>query len=315
MAERTSDVVTSPLSQQTGMSLALGQRSDRADVRASELEVRTETTALFAGTLQLYGNVRIPGASYYQVLRSVDFGAGFVPFTGLTWPVYRVVGNHLEVHWTVPDAGGWYPILPESEHWFPDTLLLEWPPDGQGRYLLRVQCADDARNPIGEVSTRVVHVDNTTASVTYQQLAWKFTTEPDASFDDPGHDLLVSCPTIHRGTSAESIQVMFRVRVSPAHFRYASLGISGCGTADFTLAADPANHTSHWYTTSDDATDALQGRFELASGAPEGAYSFNVYASSRAIGPSSEGAVRADEATSDRVPLHVSPTVPVAIMD
>lgn len=315
MPERTSGVAASSLSPQTGKSIALGTRSDPSDVRASELEVRTETTALFAGTLQLYGNVRIPGARYYQVLRSVDFGAGFAPFTGLTWPVYRVVGSHLEVHWTVPDANGWYPILPESEHWFPDTLLLEWPPEGQGRYLLRVQCADDARNPIGEVSTRVVHVDNATPSVTYQQLAWKFTTEPDASFDDPARDLLVSCPTIHRGSSADAIQVMFRVRVSPAHFRYASLGISGCGTADFTLVPDPANNTSHWYTTADDAPEALQGRFELASGAPEGAYSFNVYASSRAIGLSDDGAVSAAEAASDRVPLHVAPTVPVAIMN
>src|SRR6185436_4834470 len=101
--------------------------------RVSELEVQTESSALFAGTLQLYGNVRIPGAKYYQVLRSVDHGAGFAPFTGLTWPVYRVVGGRLEVLWMTPDSSGWYPVLPESDHWFPDTLLLEWQPEGQGR--------------------------------------------------------------------------------------------------------------------------------------------------------------------------------------
>ncbi|MBV6522140.1 MAG: hypothetical protein MNPFHGCM_02286 [Gemmatimonadaceae bacterium] len=275
-----------------------------------EADIHGEPAALFGGTLQLYGNVRLPGARFYRVLR--DAGQETVPFTGLGWPLYRVRNGRLQENWVASDQDGWYAIQPPGDHWYPDTLLLEWQPESEGRHCLRVECADAYRNPIGEVSTRVMRVDNANAIVTYLQLSWKFGSEPDAMLHAASRSLLHPFPAIRRGPAAEAVQVMFRARVSAARFRYASIGTSGCGATDFALVADAANHASHWFSNADDGAATLQGRFELRAGAPEGAYAFNVYASQRIADEDADplGAV-----SSDCLPLHISPTVPVAVVD
>ncbi|MFN8571436.1 MAG: hypothetical protein U0132_05215 [Gemmatimonadaceae bacterium] len=271
-----------------------------------------DAAAPFAGTLQLYGDVRVPGAAYYRVLRSNNPGATFIPFVGLSWPVYRSVAGELQVRWTSSDADGWYPIPPVAEHWFPGTLLLEWPQAGPGRHLVRIECADSDKHPLGQ-SSRVVEFDNTDVQVLYHQLAWKFVSEPDDRFDDPSRDLLVPCPAIRRNGVSEPIQILFRVGASPAHFRYASLGASGCGEGDFVLAEDPDNHTSHWYTSASDPAATLRGRFQLDGGPSEGAYSFNVYASSRWSENGDGHAASAPNTAKSASPIYVSPTIPVAI--
>lgn len=271
-----------------------------------------DAAAPFAGTLQLYGDVRLPGASYYRVLRSNTHGTTFDPFLGLSWPVYRSVAGELQVQWTASDADGWYPIPSAADHWFPGTLLLEWPQAGLGRHLVRLECADADKRLLGQ-SSRVVEFDDAEPQVLYHQLAWKFVSESDDMFDAPSRDLLVPCPAIRRNGATEPIQILFRVGASPAHFRYASLGASGCGECDFVLAADEENHTSHWYMTATDPAATLRGRFQLDGGSAEGAYSFNVYASSRWSDGGDGDDAAGTQPASSASPIYVSPTIPVAI--
>lgn len=267
----------------------------------------------FTGALQLYGTVRVPGARYYRVLR--DHDDGIEPFTGLSWPTYRVQNGRLEVRWPVCDADGWYPIVPTEDHWFPNSLLLELPPERRGSHLVRLQCADEHKEPLGTPSSRALRIEIPESRISFHQLAWKFASESDDRLLTADRNLLVPRPIINRGTSDEAIQVMMRVTASAEEFRYTSIGASGCGNGEFALVADPRNRTSHWYASANEHDRMLQGRFELPVSGSEGAYSFNVYASHRSSGVVTASDGQVVDRQIEPVPLYVSPTVPVAIVE
>lgn len=85
--------------------------------------------APYARTLNLHGCHRIGNATHYRLTYAYQApgSAAFttpVPFTGLQWWAPRL-GPGAPIH-VVPDANGWYPILPAGQVAHPNWLL-SWP--------------------------------------------------------------------------------------------------------------------------------------------------------------------------------------------
>ena len=115
----------------------------------------------FCRTLQLYGCSAVGNAAYYRVRYAFNGGAP-APFTGISWPLYRVVGGILQTHWAAADAAGWYPIVNPADNWSPPNLLLEWNTSGyaNGLYRLDVQIADAGKAVLATSATVGLRTDN-----------------------------------------------------------------------------------------------------------------------------------------------------------
>lgn len=274
-------------------------------------------TTPFCRTLQLYGCVEIPGAHFYRIQFSTDNGTTFTPFVGLTWPLNRATGGPPWQIWPVADALGWYPVLPGSENWFPPNLLLEWSTSTLGKYVLRLEVGDAGKNVILPSAPDVaLQIDNTAPAVVFDQLAWKFESEPDSAFTLPGRSLLGLCPTIHRGSSAANVEVLMRVSVSTPHLRHATIGASGCGgAAPALVATDLNNHTEHWHTGPLDNSEQFYGRYAITTASPEGAYTFGCFAASRAFNPAGHDGGHLADWNYDPIEIYVNPAVAVAIVN
>ena len=133
---------------------------------------------------------------FYRIQYSVDNGATFQPFVGLTWPLNRRSAPWQI--WPVSDGAGWYPVIPAADNWSPPNLLLEWSTSAAGKYILRLQLGDAIKNVIATAPDVALQIDNTAPTVMFDQLSWKFASEPDSAFSLPGRSLLGICPTIHR---------------------------------------------------------------------------------------------------------------------
>jgi hypothetical protein len=235
-------------------------------------------------TLQLYGCAEIPGASFYRLLYSYNGGAQ-VPFTGLSWNLYRMVSGSLQVLPVSADGAGWYPVIPSADNWHPHDMLLEWPTGAEGRYEITLQLGDAAKAPLPATHTVSIHVDNSAPNVTYQRLRWKFSTEGDAAFNLPGRNLLGVCPTIRRGAAPLDVDVLMEVQVSATHLRDCAIGASGCALNTLPFVPATLHHEAHWHTDALDNTELLFARYRIPAAALEGAYSFSANANSRAINP------------------------------
>ena len=139
---------------------------------------------------------RVAQAVFYRIQYSVDNGATFQPFVGLTWPLNRPSAPWQI--WPVSDGAGWYPVIPAADNWSPPNLLLEWSTSAAGKYILRLQLGDAIKNVIATAPDVALQIDNTAPTVMFDQLSWKFASEPDSAFSLPGRSLLGICPTIHR---------------------------------------------------------------------------------------------------------------------
>lgn len=243
----------------------------------------------FCGNLQLYGCVDIQKAQYYRILRSIDNGASFSAITGLSWNNYKNTGGApIVIH---ADSSGWYPVNPvdgggatvsRSALEFPN-LLMDWPTPAVGKSILKLEIANASKANIAFSATVAIQADNTAPAINFTQLMWKFVGEPDSAF----RSLLgIACPTIHRGATAKSIELVFSASVSANHLRDASIGTSGCGGGAFAGIADAQNNPAHWHTTVLDNAVLLYQRYRLDASALEGAYSFSCSANSRAMNPS-----------------------------
>jgi hypothetical protein len=149
----------------------------------------------------------------------------------------------------------------------------------------------------------------------FDQLAWKFASEPDGAFTLPGRNLLGICPTIHRGSTPADVDVLFRVSVATPHLRHATIGASGCGGAAPALVADPNNHTAHWHTGPLDNSEQFYGRYGITTASPEGAYSFSCFAASRAFNPAGHDGGHLADWNYDPIEIYVHPVIAVAVVN
>jgi hypothetical protein len=276
----------------------------------------------FCETLQLYGCVEVKNAQYYRFQQSLDGGQTFSAITGLAWNNYRNTGGA-----PIPiaaDAAGWYEINPHDAATPPvqvarqdlefPNLLLDWPTPSLGQVVLKLDVGDAAKAIVATSSLVAFQVDNTAPTVTFTQLAWRFIGENDSQL----RSLLgIPCPTIHRGTTPQDIELVFEVTVQANHLRDASLGASGCGSGVFAPIADPANKPSHWHTSGSDNNVTLHQRYQLSHTALEGAYSFDCEANSRAMNPSGAdgGNLLPTDWNYDPIYIYVIPSIGVAVIN
>ena len=270
----------------------------------------------FCETLQLYGcvNVSIGGvdAQYYRVMQSVDGGVTFSAITGLSWNIYTFPGGVPVT--IVPDANGWYAVLPDPDAFHPARMVLEWPTPALGLYTLKLQVGDGTKNVIGESATVPFQVDNTAPTPHFTTLSWKFAGAPDSSLVSL---LGIPCPIIHRGAVPQDIEVVFTVNVMANHLRDASIAVSGCGGGSFVLETSvPGTETSHWYTAATDNNVILTGRYSLSASASDGCYSFGCDANSRAMNPSGAdgGNLVPPDWYEDVIYIYVDPAINVAVV-
>ena len=272
----------------------------------------TETP--FTRTLQLYGCAEIRGASFYRLLYSHNGGAQ-VPFTGLSWNLYRMVAGALQIHPVTADGDGWYPIVPSADNWHPHDMLLEWPTGAEGRYEITLQLGNAAKNPLPATHTVSIHVDNAAPTVTYQTLRWKFAAEGDAGFFLAGRNLLGVCPTIRRGAVPQDVDVLMEVQVSATHLRDCSIGASGCALNALPFVPATAHHAAHWHTDALDNTELLFARYRIPAGALEGAYSFSANGNSRAFNPAGGDSGHLSDWNYDVVYNHTPTSLHVAVIN
>jgi hypothetical protein len=264
--------------------------------------VRPLATTPFLGTLQLYGCNHMDGASKYRLRYSFN-GGSTVPFVGLSWPLWRWVGSPgtLQLQWPTSDTDGWYPIIPDADGWMPGHLLLNWPTGQDGLYMVDMQLGD------GTSPTNVVHttppigikVDNSTPiaqlAVSWRQLGGS-TWTPLGSF----------CPVVERALGSE-VEFKVDLTITAGHLRSAQLVGGGCGgdspvlksgipfSWEAVVSGSETVGLRHWHTGQFDNAASFSAIFGLAAGAPQGAYSFNLAAYSRAFNPAGgDGGFEAD---------------------
>lgn len=266
-------------------------------------------TAPLARTLQLYGCHRIQNAAHYRVRYSFNGGAS-VPFVGLTWPLYRIVGGSLQSHWPISDAAGWYPVLPAADGWFPDLLLVEWNsaavPDG--RYELQLDIGDAAKNVIGTSAPVALRIDNSAPSAQFTKLRWR------RAGDVAWIDLPLTCAVIGRGVAPSDIQIEVSYSVAASHLRSVVLRGGGCGGGNPSLSS-ALGSAQHWHTGPFDNSVTNTAVFDLAAVHPAGGYSFSLYASSRAFNPSGGDGGHLADWNYDPGPIYVIPSLPVAVVN
>jgi len=250
--------------------------------------------APFTGTLQLYGCTEVDGAAYYRLVYTYTPPGGSptisTPFTGLTWPLNRLVGFVLEEEWPVADANGWYPVIDPSDGWNPNSMVLEWdtvnsPINANGLYNITLEVADGSKTLLASSSAVALLVDNTIPAVSYSAL-WSFT--PDFSSGTPV--ATNDCSIIHFGSNPY-VYIQLTYSVTANNLRQVQVGASGCGTPTLTSAVST---TQHWYEDQGDNTFSNVATYQIATSAA-GVYSFGVYADTRAFNPAGSDAGATDD--------------------
>ena len=252
-------------------------------------------------TLSLYGcNRTDPKASHYRLLYrySANGGASFTapaPFTGLSWPLYRLNGVGIgEWHYPGADAQGWYPInLPAGANpWLPQDLLLDWQTDGPGGYADGLYALTLQLGSGGLVSSQSAEVpivvDNSLPVA-------PFSVEVGKAAGGPFAPIGTVCPVVNRGAGSNKADLYFRVKLSAAarHLRSAELTAYGCGDGDFEFVSGsggehPAGTTTyrHWHQDPDDNDQLLEVIYRLPASAAQGTYWVAAFVVGRGFNPS-----------------------------
>jgi len=247
----------------------------------------------YTRVLQIYGCNHKAGASFYRLMYSYNGGAE-VPFRGLTWPLYRVVGGALQSLWPTADANGWYSILPDADGWFPAHLLLDWP-SGQypdGTYRLTVQLANAAKVMLPPASAAVsFRIDNSYPTGLFTDLSWRVA---GAAAWNP---LPMVCPMIVRssvGGIPATIELRISYVASAGHLRSVVLTAGGCGAGgpaklvapNWSDPPSPDDPYEHWHTNTFDNSVARTAIFSLPGSSHPGCYSVALSVHGRAFNPS-----------------------------
>jgi hypothetical protein len=271
-----------------------------------------DATAPYTGTLQLYGCNHIEGAIYYRLRYSYN-GDPSVPFTGLSWPLHRLSGGSLEEMWTSPDSNGWYEILPDSENWFPDHLLLEWNThaSANGVYALEMDLGDGSKNVIATSAPVNLVIDNTAPNpAQFVELQWRV---QGGAWSGP---ISLFCPQIHRplvGGVRATLEFMVTYQVVASHLRSVEVSGGGCGGSMSLLSA--LSTAQHWHTGPGDNSVSAAAIFQLTGDKAPGAYSFSMTAASRAFNPSGGDGGHLVNYNYDPVYNYVTPSLSLSIID
>ena len=235
--------------------------------------------APFWRTVQLHGCQRFTGAAYYRLLYAYENNAE-MPFHGLKWyaPQYPSGPPFL----ITPDPNGWYDIKAAGDLVFPHWLL-NWPTHGfaNGKYTVRLQTGDGAKNVLDTSDPVCFVVDNTQPSHAFDSLRWR---APGVPGYNTWRTLPTVCPIIRRPADT-TIELEVQYQAWANHFRNVFLIGYGCGSGTFTQLG-PASDFDHWH---DDAvTDnhvSETAVLELPGTAAEGAYTVGLDIYGRAFNP------------------------------
>jgi hypothetical protein len=214
----------------------------------------------------------------------------------------------------VPDADGWYPVLPEGDLVFPHWLL-NWPtvyyPNGQ--YVVRLQLADGTKTPIPALVSDPVAfmVDNRACNAGFSQLRWR---EVGGSWTT----LPLVCPVIERDLG-DIVEVEVSWFANAVHFRNAAISAGGCGGGNPTRPPGSNDHDyDHWHINPGDNAITRASVFRLeASGQPlqAGCYTFTITAYTRAFNPAGDGGGPGVDWCADYGYIYVTPSVAVSVVD
>jgi hypothetical protein len=261
----------------------------------------------FCQTLQLYGCSAVGNAAYHRVRFAFNGGAP-APFTGISWPLYRVVGGILQTHWAAADAAGWYPIVNPADNWSPPNLLLEWSTSGyaNGLYRLDVQVADAGKAVLATSATVGLRTDNSYPLAQFIGLRWR-------KAGGAWHDLPLICPVISRGAPPVDIEVEVSYRAMASHLRSFRLDAYGCG-AGTPVRTSALSSVQHWHMAPADNAGVRTATYGIAAGAAAGAYTFVIRADSRAFNPSGGDGGHLANWNYDPVYLYVTPCISIAVV-
>lgn len=278
----------------------------------------TPSTAPFFGELQLYGCVHAKGAAYYRVLGAVAPGNGiptppaaaFSPAVPVfaSWPLARWMPG-FQSHTVSPDPQGWYEILPDSEGWQPEHLLLDWFTGAAGVWQLTLELGDAGKSVIFSAPPVTMVVDNVAPTTTPfpTLLQWRYAGTSGWT------NLLGSCPVITRNHPAD-IEIQIGAAVSAGHLRWAVLGAGGCGVTLDEVSGNPAV-TQHWHENKFDNSWSTVATYLVPADAPAGCYTFWFDTTSRAFNPAGyDGGYAADWNYDNPGPPYSDPSIAVAVV-
>jgi hypothetical protein len=265
--------------------------------------------APYTGTLQLYGCNRVKNAAFYR-LRYTYNGGTLSPFVGLTWPLYREVSGVLQELWPASDGDGWYPVLPASDDWFPDLLLLEWPTGhfADGLYVAQLEIGDASKGVIATSATVAFQIDNSAPLGLFTSLGWRY-----AGSGTGFTPLSFDCPLIKR--DPRDIEIQLSYTVSASHLRAVQLNASGCGPESSVVLTSAVDTAQHWYTNPADNSVSNTAVFTVSAASPPGAYTFGMVATSRAFNPAGSDNGHLADWNYDPVYNDIAPSFAIAIVN
>ena len=241
--------------------------------------------APFCNELQIYGCNRVKNAAYYRVrYQYTDPTGNTSPPASfkLSWPLHRFHAGVLEEMRTSFHDDGWYNVLPASDNWFPDLLLLDWDtrhsPDGL--YVLTLEIGDGAKHVIGTSAPAGIRVDNSSPVGGFTGLSWRYS--GGGAFTSVSLD----CPVITRTTSRD-IDIQVAYEVSAPSFRSVSVKARACGAGSSISPISGISTLQHWTTDASlDNSVSNSAIFHIPAGSLQGSYTFSLDAETRAFNPS-----------------------------
>ena len=244
-------------------------------------------TAPYTGTLQIYGCTNLDNADFYRLEYTYTPPGGSAtalgPLVGLTWPLYREVGGLLQTLWPASDPQGWYPVIPTTEGWFPNSMVLEWNTAGgpwpDGLYTMQLEVADSSKTLLATSATVGFMVDNSYPIATFGA-EWSFASDMSGAQSLPTTD----CVVIDRGATPKDVYVQVTFSVNASHLRETSVSSGGCSGGAVPLS--PLSITQHWSENAADNSFAGVALYKIPASYPAGVYSFGIHADTRAFNPS-----------------------------
>jgi hypothetical protein len=270
----------------------------------------------------------VDNAAYYRLrftytAPGTTTASALTPFTGLSWPLYREVGFTLEEQWPVADVNGWYPVIAPSDGWFPNSMVLEWDTihsaiNANGLYTIQLEVADGGKNTLATSAAIGFVVDNSVPVITYGAI-WSFAADLSGSQPVPTTD----CAVIDRGVAPQDVYVQVTYSVVANHLQSVQLISGGCagGATLYPPAATAAQLAAqlatvqHWYEDAGDNTVSNVATYKIAFSQPQGVYSFEVYAASRAFNPAGSDAGPLDDWNYNPTYKWTDPSFAIAIVN